>query len=96
MMKGLPTRLPAAIVDEVQKELLMEYPEDTPVAACYHLTWKDQRIYRGVLKDLAKIVKDNNLTLTTMLVVGDAIDNRQGLSELYNKQFTHLFRKGEE
>ena len=88
--------LSAAIVDEVQKELLMEYPEDTPVAACYHLTWKDQRIYRGVLKDLAKIVKDNNLTLTTMLVVGNAIDNRQGLSELYNKQFTHLFRKGEE
>ena len=86
--------LSAAIVDEVQRELLMEYPEDTPVAACYHLTWKDQRIYRGVLKDLAKIVKDNNLTLTTMLVVGDAIDNRQGLSELYNKQFTHLFRKG--
>ena len=88
--------LSAAIVDDVQRELLMEYPEDTPVAACYHLTWKDQRIYRGVLKDLAKIVKDNNLTLTTMLVVGDAIDNRQGLSELYNKQFTHLFRKGEE
>ena len=87
--------LSAAIVDDVQRELLMEYPEDTPVAACYHLTWKDQRIYRGVLKDLAKIVKENHLTLTTMLVVGDAIDNRQGLSELYNKQFTHLFRKGE-
>ena len=88
--------LSAAIVDDVQRELLMEYPEDTPVAACYHLTWKDQRIYRGVLKDLAKIVKDNNLTLTTMLVVGEAIDNRQGLSELYNKQFTHLFREGKE
>ncbi|MBQ9231762.1 MAG: precorrin-4 C(11)-methyltransferase [Prevotella sp.] len=87
--------LSAAIVDDVQQELLMEYPEDTPVAACYHLTWKDQRIYRGVLKDLAKIVHDNNLTLTTMLVVGEAIDNRQGLSELYNKHFTHLFRQGE-
>ena len=86
--------LSAAIVDDVQRELLMEYPEDTPVAACYHLTWKDQRIYRGVLKDLAKIVKENHLTLTTMLVVGDAIDNRKGLSELYNKQFTHLFREG--
>ena len=87
--------LSAAIVDEVQKELLMEYPEDTPVAACYHLTWKDQKIYRGVLKDLSKIVHDNHLTLTTMLVVGEAIDNRHGLSELYNKHFTHLFRKGE-
>ena len=86
--------LSAAIVDDVQRELLKEYPEDTPVAACYHLTWPDQRIYRGVLKDLAKIVHDNNLTLTTMLVVGEAIDNRKGLSELYNKHFTHLFRKG--
>ena len=87
--------LSASIVDDVQKELLMEYSEDTPVAACYHLTWPDQKIYRGVLKDLAKIVHDNKLTLTTMLVVGEAIDNRQGLSELYNKHFTHLFRQGE-
>ena len=87
--------LSAAIVDDVQRELLQEYPEDTPVAACYHLTWPDQRIYRGVLKDLAKIVHDNHLTLTTMLVVGEAIDNRTGLSELYNKHFTHLFRQGD-
>lgn len=86
--------LSASIVDDVQKELLMEYPEDTPVAACYHLTWRDQKIYRGVLKDLAKIVHNNHLTLTTMIVVGEAIDNRQGLSELYNKHFTHLFRQG--
>ena len=88
--------LSAAIVDDVQKELLMEYPEDTPVAACYHLTWPDQKIYRGVLRDLARIVKDNQLTLTTMLVVGEAIDNRQGLSELYSRNFTHLFRKARE
>ena len=87
--------LSAAIVDDVQRELLQEYPEDTPVAACYHLTWPDQQIYRGVLRDLAKIVHDNHLTLTTMLVVGEAIDNRQGLSELYSKYFTHLFRQGE-
>ncbi|MCR4835010.1 MAG: precorrin-4 C(11)-methyltransferase [Bacteroidaceae bacterium] len=88
--------LSASIVDDVQRELLQEYPEDTPVAACYHLTWPDQKIYRGTLKDLAKIVHDNNLTLTTMLVVGEAIDNRQGFSELYNKNFTHLFRKSEQ
>ena len=88
--------LSAAIVDDVQRELLQEYPEDTPVAACYHLTWPDQRIYRGQLKDLAKIVHDNHLTLTTMLVVGESIDNRQGLSELYSKHFTHLFRQGDD
>jgi ABC-type multidrug transport system fused ATPase/permease subunit len=85
--------LSAAIVDQVQEELLQAYPPETPVAACYKLTWKEERIYRGQLKDLVKIVKDNNLTLTTLLVVGDAIDNREGLSRLYSHQFKHLFRK---
>lgn len=85
--------LSAGIVEEVQAELLKEYPPQTPVAACYKLTWKDERIYRGELRDLARIVRDNNLTLTTMLVVGDAIGNREGLSRLYAHEFKHLFRK---
>ena len=87
--------LSATIANDVQRELLTEYPADTPVAVCYRLTWPDQRIFRGQLKDLAQMVRDNHLTLTTMLVVGDAIDNRYGRSELYNKHFTHLYRKGE-
>ena len=85
--------LSAGIAEQVQEELLQEYPKTTPVAVCYHLTWKDERIYRGELKDLAKIVKENNLTLTTMIVVGEAIDNREGLSRLYAHEFKHLFRK---
>lgn len=85
--------LSAGIVDDVQTQLLEHYPEDTPVAACYHLTWPDERIYRGQLKDLAKLVHDNKLTLTTMLVIGEAIDNRKGLSRLYADEFKHLFRK---
>ena len=84
--------LSASIVDQVQSELMQHYPPTTPVAACYHLTWKDERIYRGELQNLTKIVKENDLTLTTMIVVGDAIDNRQGLSKLYSHQFKHLFR----
>ena len=85
--------LSAGIVAQVQEELLQAYPPETPVAACYKLTWREERIYRGQLKDLARIVKENNLTLTTLLVVGEAIDNRQGLSKLYSHEFKHLFRK---
>lgn len=84
--------LSAGIVEQVQAELLQAYPPETPVAACYKLTWKEERIYRGVLKDLARIVREHGLTLTTLLVVGEAIDNRQGLSRLYSHQFKHLFR----
>lgn len=84
--------LSAGIVEEVQAELLQAYPPETPVAACYKLTWKEERIYRGELRDLAKIVRENNLTLTTLLVVGEAIGNREGLSRLYAHEFKHLFR----
>ena len=84
--------LSASIVDEVQSELMQHYPPTTPVAACYHLTWPDERVYRGELQHLAEIVKSNNLTLTTMIVVGEAIDNREGQSKLYSDQFKHLFR----
>lgn len=85
--------LSATIVDQVQQELLQHYPPSTPVAVCYKLTWKDEKIYRGKLQELSKIVKNNKLTLTTMIVVGKAIDNRQGLSRLYAHEFKHKFRK---
>jgi precorrin-4 C11-methyltransferase len=84
--------LSAGVAEDVQEQLLQHYPSATPVAVCYRLTWKDEKIYRGELKDLAHIVKENNLTLTTMIVVGDAIGNRQGLSRLYASEFKHLFR----
>lgn len=87
--------LSADIVERVQEELLMEYPADTPVAVCHRLTWPEQQIVRGKLKDMAAIVRDNHLKLDTLLVVGEAIGNRHGLSELYSKHFTHLFRKAE-
>ncbi|MCR5140740.1 MAG: precorrin-4 C(11)-methyltransferase [Bacteroidaceae bacterium] len=87
--------LSAGLAQQVQDELLAGgYEGTTPVAACYRLTWPDQRIYRGELKDLARIVSDNNLTLTTMIVVGEAIGNREGHSLLYDPQFSHLWRRG--
>lgn len=84
--------LSAGVAEEVQRELLEHYPPETPVAVCHHLTWPDQRIWRGELHQLAGIVADNGLTLTTMIVVGDAIGNRKGLSRLYAHEFKHLFR----
>lgn len=85
--------LSAGVVRDVQRDLLEHYPPATPVAVCYHLTWPDQRIWRGELQHLARIVEEHELTLTTMIVVGEAIDNRKGLSRLYAREFKHLFRK---
>ncbi len=85
--------LSATIAQEVERELLEHYPATTPVAVCYKLTWPQERIFRGTLNQLSKIINDNKLTLTTMIVVGEAIDNRDGLSKLYDHHFKHLFRK---
>ena len=85
--------LSATLAEKVQSELLVHYPPETPVAVCHKLTWKEQKIIRGELQHLAQIIRDNKLTLTTLIVVGEAIDNREGLSKLYNDSFKHLFRK---
>ena len=87
--------LSAAIAIKVQKELLTHYSPETPVAVCYKLTWKDEKIYRCTLETLAKTVEENNLKMTTLIVVGKAIDNRSGFSKLYDRSFTHEFREGE-
>lgn len=86
--------LSASLAEKVQKDLLVHYPPETPVAACYKLTWKDEKIYRCQLKDLAQTINRHKLKMTTMIVVGKAIDNRSGVSKLYDKKFTHAFRQG--
>ena len=85
--------LSAAIAEKVQSELLMHYPPETPVAVCYKLTWQDEKIYRCTLETLAQTVKENKLKMTTLIVVGKAIDNRSGESKLYDRKFAHAFRK---
>ncbi|MDR2882419.1 MAG: precorrin-4 C(11)-methyltransferase [Alistipes sp.] len=84
--------LSTGIAAEVQSQLLEHYPPTTPIAVCHHLTWPDQRIWRGELSELADIVERGNLTLTTMIVVGEAIGNRGGESRLYAADFKHIFR----
>lgn len=86
--------LSATLASKVQEDLLVHYPADTPVAICYKLTWKEEKIWRTTLSKLANTVQDNNLSMTTMIVVGKSIGNRSGESKLYHRGFTHAFREG--
>ena len=45
------------------------------------------------LSEKIDIYEENNLKLTTLLVVGEAIGHREGLSRLYADEFKHLYRK---
>ena len=88
--------LSASIAGQVQQELLSHYPPETPVAVCYKLTWKDEKIFRCTLSTLAQTVEMNNLSMTTLIVVGKAIDNRSGESKLYQSGFEHSFRRNDQ
>jgi precorrin-4 C11-methyltransferase len=86
--------LSATIARSVQEQLLEHYAPETPVAVLYRVSWKDEEIYTGQLKDLAQIVRDNKLTLTTLVIVGVAIGARKNRSHLYNPAWKHTFRTG--
>lgn len=84
--------LSAEWVADIQRELEEHYPPSTPVAVCYRLTWDDQQVWRGELRDLARLVKNSGKTRTILLVVGEAIGARGKRSRLYDPSFTHGFR----
>lgn len=86
--------LSATIAKSVQEQLLEHYEPETPVAVLYRVSWKDEEIYTGQLKDLAKIIRENKLTLTTLVIVGVAIGARKNRSHLYSPEWKHTFRTG--
>lgn len=87
--------LSAGMAESVQAQLLEGYPPETPVAVCHRLTWPDERVDCGHLEDLATLVKAQGSSLTTLLVVGEAVGNRRGASKLYDGGFSHIFRQAE-
>lgn len=86
--------LSATIAKSVQAQLLEHYAPETPVAVLYRVTWKDEAVFTGQLKDLAQIIRENKLTLTTLVIVGDAIGARKNRSHLYSPEWKHTFRTG--
>ena len=50
--------LSVGMIGEVKAELLQGYSEDTPVVIIEKATWKEQKVVRGQLKDIVRLVKD--------------------------------------
>lgn len=87
--------LSVGMAGKVQKELLASYPPETPIAIVYKASWKDQRIFWGSLKDLAKTARKNKVDRTALIFIGKALGAHGKKSKLYDKNFAHGFRKKE-
>jgi precorrin-4/cobalt-precorrin-4 C11-methyltransferase len=81
-------------IDRVVTDLLVHYPEDTPVAVVYKASWPDEKIIRGTLSDIEEKVKDEGIEKTALIFVGPAIDRgaMKAYSKLYDKGFSHGHR----
>jgi len=78
---------------KIVTDLRLHYPDTTPVTLVYRATWPDQRVYQGTLATVLEETKRGAWNLTTMMLVGAALDKGQQVeSSLYSKDFTHLFR----
>lgn len=87
--------LSVGMIDKVVEKLKKGYGrEDVPVAVIERATWEDERIIIGTLDDIAVKVKEAGIKKFAQILVGDFIDSEYEKSLLYDKTFTHEFRKG--
>jgi precorrin-4/cobalt-precorrin-4 C11-methyltransferase len=91
--------LSIGLIENVVKELLSGYAPDTAIAVVYKASWPDQKIVKGTLQNIAEKIKDEKITKTAMIIVGDVLDfeirEHANKSKLYDKEFEHEFRRDE-
>jgi precorrin-4/cobalt-precorrin-4 C11-methyltransferase len=89
--------LSVGMIEKVRDELLQGYAGDTPVVVIEKATWPEQKVIRGVLQDLAGLVKDAGIRKTALIYVGESLRaSEMSLgkeSKLYHKDFKHEYRK---
>ncbi len=82
------------ISDLVKEALAGGYTKKTPVGVVYRASWKDQKIIKGTLGDIAKKLKEEKITRTAIVIISDVIDpETYEYSKLYDKEFSHGYRK---
>lgn len=92
--------LSAALTKKVVKELIdAGWSEETPVAVVQRASWPDQKIVRSTLKHLDEDMRQHGIRAHAMILAGWALDphiheKEEYRSKLYDKEFTHGYRKG--
>lgn len=92
--------LSATLAKKAVDELLAaDWSPDTPVAVVQKATWPDQKVIRTTLSGLVRAMGDAHVSMHAMILAGWALAPDLALqdgyrSKLYDKTFTHRFRRG--
>jgi precorrin-4/cobalt-precorrin-4 C11-methyltransferase len=83
------------LLSDIVKEVIKGgYPKSTPIAVVYRASWPDQKIIIGTLEDIVKKVWAEKITRTAIIIIGDVVQPKSyEYSKLYDKSFSHGFRK---
>ena len=90
--------LSTGMLEELSRRLIEGgYTADTPAAIVYKATWEDQKTFVCTVGTLAQTAKENNITKTALMIIGDVVaHSHYNRSELYNPAFTTEFREATE
>jgi precorrin-4/cobalt-precorrin-4 C11-methyltransferase len=92
--------LSATLTRKIVEEFIEAgWEETTPVLVVYKATWPDQKIVRTTLINLREDMRKHRIAKQAMVIAGRAVDpdllqSGDYESKLYDKTFTHSYRKG--
>lgn len=86
--------LSKARLEEITERLIKFYGRDCPAAVVYHASWPDQKIVRGTLAGIAAATERAGVGQTSLILIGPALGRDIPASKLYDRRFTHQYRKG--
>ena len=86
--------LSTGLTEHLQKELLEGgYPGSTPVAVVFKASWPDERIFHCTVDTLHQTVTENQLTRTSLIIVGDCMGQQYQKSFLYDPSYERPYHE---
>ena len=84
------------MISEVAEDLrAAELPNSTPVVVVFHASRPDEKIIRGTLENIVEKVRQENISRTALILVGEVFNKNANYAEskLYAADFSHMFRE---
>lgn len=89
--------LSTGMLEKLSEKLIKGgYSPDTPAAVVYKASWKDEKIVRCTVSELAEKAAENGITKTALITVGGFLGSDYSLSKLYDSTFETEFRKAKQ
>lgn len=86
--------LSSGLLEGLSAELMAGgYAPDTHAAIVYKASWPEQKVIRTTVGGIAGTAKEAGISNTALILVGEFLGDEYELSKLYDKNFSHGFRK---